>query len=594
MLSKKSVLSIVLSLILPLSLLSCTETEDASAATIDESTYDLTYSDRDYDASYDESQATKITLDGSSASITGEGAEVSSSTVTISQEGTYIISGNLEGGEILVNAPEDAKVQLVLNGAHVSSSNGPALYVQSADKVFVTLADGTTNSLSDSSQYDLEEGSDEPDATLFATSDLTIQGNGTLSVDANYQDGIKSKDDLVVTGGTIKVDASDDCLVGTDCAKIASGTFDLDAQGSGIISSKDDDETKGYVLIDDGNIQITAGNKGIVSETYLKIAGSNLDIQAEDDGLHSNKYLSITGGEITITAADDGIHADTILEINDGSTKISQSEEGIEAQRIVINGGTTYVTASDDALNASSGSTSTTETVNTSESSNSSSTNVTNSPDANEQTQAASASPMQAHEKPNQDNPQGQVANPGAGGGMEADSSCSLEINDGYLVVDSGGDGLDSNGSLLVNGGITLVSGPMNNGNSALDYGTEAQITGGYLIAAGSSGMAESFSDSSQAFALVNASGEAESEIAIADENGNVLASFTPQKSYDCVIVSTPDLNDGSTYYLTVGESVADTNDDGFTTSGSVDLSSAQSFTASCEAQVQGGGGPRM
>ena len=197
--------------------------EDVVAA-FDVSALDLDYSKRDLDASYDEASATHIALSGSSASVDGSGAAVDGSTVTISSEGTYIISGELSSGQIVVDASDDAKVQLVLAGATIHNENGPAIYAKNVDKCFVTLADGTQNSLSDGTDYTLEDDSDEPYATLFCRCDLTINGTGALNVTANYRHGICSKDDLVVTGGTLNVTAVEDCLRGRDCVKIADGS----------------------------------------------------------------------------------------------------------------------------------------------------------------------------------------------------------------------------------------------------------------------------------------------------------------------------------------------------------------------------------
>ena len=176
--------------------------EDVAAA-FDVSALDLDYSKRDLDASYDEASATRIALSGPSASVDGSGAAVDGSTVTISSEGIYIISGELSSGQIVVDASDGAKVQLVLAGATIHNENGPAIYAKNADKCFVILAGGTQNSLSDGTDYALEDDSDEPYATLFCRCDLAINGTGTLNVTANYRHGICSKDDLVVTGGTL-------------------------------------------------------------------------------------------------------------------------------------------------------------------------------------------------------------------------------------------------------------------------------------------------------------------------------------------------------------------------------------------------------
>ncbi len=275
--------------------------EDVAAA-FDVSALDLDYSNRDLDASYDEASATRIALSGSSASVDGSGAAVDGSTVTISSEGTYIISGELSSGQIVVDASDDAKVQLVLAGATIHNENGPAIYAKNADKCFVTLADGTQNSLSDGTGYTLEDDSDEPCATLFCRCDLTINGTGALNVTANYRHGICSKDDLVVTGGILNVTAVEDCLRGRDCVKIADGSFSLVAGGDGIKSNKDTKATQGFVSITGGAFSINAGDDAVQAKTYIGITGGTFSVTSADDAFHSDLQMAIAGGDFTVSA----------------------------------------------------------------------------------------------------------------------------------------------------------------------------------------------------------------------------------------------------------------------------------------------------
>lgn len=243
------------------------------AAAFDVAALDLEYSNRDKDASYDDASATHIVLSGATDTVDGDGASVEGSTVTISAEGTYVVSGSLDDGRLVVEVADTDKVQVVLNGASIHNEDGPAFYVRQADKCFVTLADGTTNTLTDGTDYVLEDGSDEPYATLFSRADLTLNGSGTLTVTSSYRHAVCSKDDLVITGGTYVVDAVEDALRGRDCVKIADGDFTLTAGGDGIKSNKDTKATKGFVSIDGGTFTIQAGDDGIQAQTYLRIAG---------------------------------------------------------------------------------------------------------------------------------------------------------------------------------------------------------------------------------------------------------------------------------------------------------------------------------
>ena len=319
------------------------------ASAFDASALNLEYSKRDMDASFDESSATKVTLSGDSASVSGPGAVAEGSTVTISTAGTYIVSGNLTNGSIIVATSENDKVQIVFNGVKIACSSGPAVDIQSADKCFITLAEGTQNSLSDGSAY----ASEDANACIYATCDLTINGSGSLDVSGNYRHGVFSKDDLVVYSGTIRVSAVEDGLNGKDSVKIGAGDVTIDAGGDGIKATKDDTPTKGFVSIDGGTVSISADDDGIQAKTYLRIAGGSVDIEAADDALHSDLEGVLDGGDVTVNCGDDAFHCETLLTVNDGSFNAETCYEGYEAEQVITNGADTYIYATDDALNAS-------------------------------------------------------------------------------------------------------------------------------------------------------------------------------------------------------------------------------------------------
>lgn len=187
---------------------------------------DLTYTDRDLDANRSTSGATSITLKSSSISVSGSGASVSGAVVTIQSAGTYTVSRNFTTGQIIVAAGEQDKVQLVFNGVNITCSNHAPIYIKSADKVFITLTAGTSNSITDGSSYSLSEADSAVDGAVFSKADLTINGTGALTVKANYQHGIVSKDDLVITGGVITL-----LRKATDCReRIASKSMTVPLQ----------------------------------------------------------------------------------------------------------------------------------------------------------------------------------------------------------------------------------------------------------------------------------------------------------------------------------------------------------------------------
>jgi hypothetical protein len=466
-----------------------------------DSNVDINFTDRDKSSEYDESSAVKITLNGSSAAVSGSGVNISGSTVTITSAGTYIISGSLSDGQIVIAASDSDKVQLVLNNAEINCNTSAAIYVKSADKVFVTLPAGTTNSLGGGTEY-VQTDDNTVDGVIFSKSDLTLNGTGTLKIDADYRHGIVTKDTLCITGGTYVIDAVKTCLAGKDGIKILDGSFTLTAGSKGLNSGNDDDAKEGSIYI----------------------AGGTFTIKSEDDSIHADGSCIIAGGTYTIAAGDDGIHASYDTIITDGSITITDSYEGIEGRRITVSGGTINLTASDDGINAATGG------------------------NSDEQR-------MPGGQKPSgmdMDNKGQAPASRSA-----SDDDVYVKITGGTITVNAGGDGIDSNGNLYITGGTVYVAGPTSNGDGALDYEEEASITGGTLIAAGSSGMAQGMgSNSTQCSMLVNLSETiaAGSVISLKDSSGNVLISWTSPKQFSSVVISTAELAQGSTYALVTGD----------------------------------------
>lgn len=531
---------------------------------VDTASMDFTYSTRDLDSSYDASNATTIELTGDGASVSGSGASVDGSTVTISDAGTYVLSGSLTDGEILVTASDTSKVQIVLNGASITDQDGPAIDIESGDKVFITLATGTTNSLSDGSSYSLADGEDEPDATIFSKSDLTINGEGSLTIDGNYKDAVHSKDDLVITGGDITIDATDDALSGKDCVKIDGGTIDIVAGGDGIKSSNDSDTDRGFVSIDGGTLTLDVGDDGIQAARYIRLEGGAIDITAADDAIHSDMDAALDGSTMTIDAGDDAVHTEFYLDIEGGSTTVEACYEGFEGQTISIDGGQNYIVSSDDGVNATEG-------------------------DSGSSDETAA----QSQATQNQGRPTGMQE-----GGFS--SVGVLDVTGGTTIVVADGDGLDSNGSIAMSGGVVLVSGPEANDNGSLDYDSTGSITGGYFIALGSSGMAQTFdSSSTQASVSASVDGQSGDLVEVCDSDGNVLISYRAEKSFALVIASTPDIVDGTSYEVCTGGTVSDADSHGFSTSGTVSGATDEgSIEATTEVQgtmgmggMQGGGG---
>ena len=402
--------------------------------------------------------------------------------VSITQAGTYLLSGSLNDGQILIDAPEDAKVKLILNGVSVTRQGHAAIYARSADKLILSTASGSVNLLASSGDF-VQIDDKNVDAAIFACCDLTLNGEGTLNLSCETGHGLVSKDDLKLKEGTVNVAAAKKGLEGKDSLTVEGGTLSVEAGTKGLVSGKD--EETGSILI----------------------SGGSLSVLSQDDAIHCSGPVTVEGGTLLLSSGDDGIHADETLTVSGGSLSVSKSYEGLEARGIDIRGGSLYILASDDGLNAAGG------------------------------------------------NDGSNGFGPFGGDPFRGDSSASLTVSGGVLVVNAEGDGLDSNGLLSVSGGEIYVSGPTRGGNGALDYGTEGVVTGGTVIAVGSADMAENFGPSSTQGSILLSVGNqaAGTTVSITDESGTILASYTPEKSYQSVVVSCPGLEAGKSYTVTAG-----------------------------------------
>lgn len=510
------------------------------------------FTDRDQKTDYDTSTAMSVTLENGSTA--GDGVSVKGNTITVVKEGTYVFSGALSNGRLVVDTDKSAKVHLVFNGVSVSCNGYGALYVKQADKVFLTLNEGTENTLTTTaaSTTGVEEN---VDGTLFSKDDLTINGTGTLTV-SGPNHGIVCKADLAVVGGTISVTASGHALQAKKSARIGGGTFTLTAGQDGIHAENPDDAAEGYLYIEGGSFAVTAEGDGFSAATLLQVSGgegtltcgggaasapsqndnmmggwfgwgsSSTDaddtsskgmkggtsllmqggtwtLDTADDGLHANGDLTMEGGTLTIASGDDGLHADGVTTITNGVLNVTKSYEGIEGNAIEVAGGTISVVASDDGLNAAGG---------------------------NDQSGMGS--------RPDQ---------------FSGDASCYIRITGGKTVINAAGDGVDANYNLYIQGGETYVSGPTNGGNGALDYGRSAEITGGIFVAVGSQGMAQGFTTATNQCGVFVTVGNTAGELMLKDSTGKELLRWTPEKSYATVAFTCPGLVKGETYTLSVG-----------------------------------------
>lgn len=481
---------------------------------------DYYFSEADTETGYDAKSAVQITLEKDTALASApEGVQIKDGTITITKGGVYVLSGQLTDNMFVVETSEEEKVRLVLNGASIVNSDGAALYVKEADKVFVTTVSGTENELTGAAD---DAEADTPDATVYATSDLTINGEGSLIVNAGKGSGIHSKDELVVMGGELTVNAQNHGLSGKDGVSIGGGVISVTTKGDGIHAKGSSEETK--------------EQEGEAQETGQTSAALN------EDGTATKKsgYVYISDGTVSITSEDEGIQGAGAVIIDGGTIDIKAAQEGIEGFDVIVNGGELDVEAGDDGINATSKETSASDAF-----------------AAKDGMGAPAGDPPEAAKGADAgEAPAGGQRPGGGGGGMDAaQANVYIQINGGQTTIKASGDGLDSNGDLYITGGEIYVEGPEDNGNGALDYNGEGIITGGTLAAFGSAGMAMTMgSDSTQGTVMVNTGSQNAGDAAsLSDADGNVLMSYAPTKSYANVVLSTKGVEKGQTYTVTAG-----------------------------------------
>ena len=488
--------------------------KDGDAADSTDSAY---FTRNDRDGSWSGATATGIRLSGDGASVSGGGAYVYDGDVVIARAGRYVVSGTLEDGSIRVSAESGDKVWLMLNGASVSCSDDAAIRIEQADKVFLTLAEGTENSLTSGDTYSESALADNVGGALFSRDDLTVNGSGSLHITAGYRHGIDANDELVITGGEISIEAPGDGIhvnEGFFCENAAltvrAGDEGVNIQG-----------TEAELCVTSGSFDIDSTGAALKCANNMLLTGGSFALTTQADGIHSGGSVAVLGGDYTIRAADDGIHADAAVSISDGRLLLEECYEGIEALTIDFSGGELEIYSGDDGLNANGGS------------------------------------------------PGGMFMRPGetaaAAPAADAEAETWIHISGGSITVVNDtardADGLDSNGDIVISGGSVRVSLSSSGSNSAIDYGSESGgscvITGGDVVACGSSMMAEGFSASStQCSVLYNAGYNvaAGTEVSLRDSDGQVLLRYTPPCAFSSVSLSSPEMREGETYTLTVGD----------------------------------------
>lgn len=273
-------------------------------------------------------------------------------TVTLEKAGVYVFKGIAENYQIVVEAGSEDKVQIVLDGLQITNEDKPAVYVKSADKVFITTAEGTDNTLKTTGEF-TDDGDEDTDGVIYSKDDLVLNGKGTLTVESG-DNGIVSKDDLKVTGGTLNITCVNNGLQAHDSVAVADGKITIVSRDDGIKAKYDEDDSVGYVYISGGTININAEDDAVHAETILQVDGGKITVEAHE-GLEAT-VVRINDGEISIKASDDGINAASkssaytpLIEINGGSLTIDMGQGDTDALdsngKLIVNGGTVTITA---------------------------------------------------------------------------------------------------------------------------------------------------------------------------------------------------------------------------------------------------------
>ena len=533
--------------------------------------YSDLFTDRDNSTEYTENESFNIVFEGNKIISSNSGVKVNGTTATIVKEGTYVFSGTLDDGMIIVDIKDTEKLQIVFEGVKIHSSDSAPIYVKSADKVFITLSENTENLLSNGGKFDFTDDNGI-DAVVFSKEDLSFNGNGKLVIDSPAGHGIVCKDDLVIIDGEYDISSSSHGIDANNSVRVSQSNIKIVSGKDGIRAEHNEDTSLGFVYFSGGSYEIKSVGDGIYASSHLQISGGEFNIttgggsasasrpsqgdmgggmrpggprpggrasaststadtvstkgikaqsgiliqsgsfvfDTEDDSVHSNDIITIENGNFEISAGDDAFHADTKLSILNGNINIADSYEGLEALEIVVSGGNIKIVASDDGINAAGG---------------------------------------------NDDSGFGGMR-PGGdmfGGGS---SKGSILISGGEIYMNASGDGIDANGTLEITGGKITVCGPTQGDTSVLDYDVSAKITGGVFIGTGSRMMSQTFSASAQgvlSFTVGNQS--ANTKITITNDKGETILHYEPALEFQYVVISMPELVKGESYTVTVGNS---------------------------------------
>ncbi len=470
---------------------------------------DSNFTTNDLDGDWDTTDATVITLSGDSGTVSGSGAYFYDGDLVITTSGTYVISGELTDGSIVVDSNDNSKIWILLDGVTVTNSEGPGILVENADKVFLTLEEDTENYIT--STYISDDTDDETSGdAIFTHDDLTINGSGSLVLYSENECGIDANDDLVITGGTITIDSPDDGIHVNDSFRFC-----------------------------EADLTITTDDDAIHSDTSIYISSGTILVNSCYEGLEA-LYIDIVGGDITIYATDDGINA------NGGSSETTMGG-GMMNGGGQAGGDLAQMGEMSEITDATETSTETSTEATDMSTSNSDITITLDETDSESMTSNESTSDTDDTED-----------------SEDEEELSYVNISGGTVtIINENGtdaDGIDSNGDIIISGGTVYVSLSGSGGNAALDYGSENNgtltINGGTVIAAGGSMMLEDVNDESTQASITYILDDTEDNttVSVYDSDMNEVISYTVPLDFSAITISTAELTVGETYTLVIGD----------------------------------------
>lgn len=508
--------------------------------------------------------------------VSGLGIAADGTTVKITEGGDYTVTGTLADGMIYVNC--DDKVKLRLSGASITNADGPCIYFEQSQKGFITITEGTQNTLTDGTEY---TDSDAKGA-IFSNDDIEIKGSGSLTVTSNYnhaivsddkidiqngnltltaaKDGLHANDDITVSGGTIEIKSADDGLQSEDTVNIDGGTFNITADGKAITGN-------GNVTVNSGTINILKATEGIESKAELTINDGDINITCSDDGLNTGNQKQ--NNEQTDTANPDGQNPPQPPQ--DGTqpdiTQLPQMPQNGEQIQPPQNGDNAAPpqmpqdgTQTQPPQNNIKGNK---NMQNKNEMrpprTNGGNNNMQTPPNQN-QNSAQTPQNGEQTQPPRENGEFGGKKAPNSKNGTD-DGTHLITINGGNIYINADGDSIDSNGDLVINGGNITIDGTVSNGDGILDSDGEITINGGTLLGIGSSGMFETPSDTSKqnTICVFFDTQKESSVITVKNSSGKTIAEHTAKKSYSAIIYSNSDIEKGESYSVYIDGTLVQT-----------------------------------